>query len=147
MDNNEFLSVKRLKKYFFSEKGFLKTAELPVKAVDGVDITVKKGETVGLVGESGCGKTTIGRCILRLEEPTEGEVYFEGKNILSHDPKTMETLRRDMQIIFQDPYSSLNPRRTVGKIVGEGLVIHERTSSSCRVGMTCCELAKRMQDA
>ncbi|MBW1698488.1 MAG: dipeptide ABC transporter ATP-binding protein [Deltaproteobacteria bacterium] len=132
MNNNDLLVVRKLKKYFFSEKGFLKTAEPPVKAVDGVDLTIKKGETLGLVGESGCGKTTVGRCILRLEEPTEGEVYFEGVNILAHDPKTMEKLRRDMQIIFQDPYSSLNPRRTVGKIIGEGLEIHRVDSARQR---------------
>ena len=125
MNNNDFLVIKNLKKYFFSERGFLKTVLPPVKAVEDVSLTIKKGETLGLVGESGCGKTTIGRCILRLEEPTEGEVHFEGTNILAQDPKAMEKLRRDMQIIFQDPYSSLNPRRTVGKIIGEGLVIHD----------------------
>jgi len=124
MNNSEFLVIKNLKKYFFSERGFLRATLQPVKAVEDVSLTMQKGETLGLVGESGCGKTTIGRCILRLEEPTEGEVHFEGTNILAQDPKAMEKLRRDMQIIFQDPYSSLNPRRTVGKIIGEGLVIH-----------------------
>jgi len=124
MNNSEFLVIKNLKKYFFSERGFLRATLPPVRAVEDVSLTIQKGETLGLVGESGCGKTTIGRCILRLEEPTEGEVHFEGTNILAQNPKAMEKLRRDMQIIFQDPYSSLNPRRTVGKIVGEGLVIH-----------------------
>jgi oligopeptide transport system ATP-binding protein len=132
MNNRDFLVVRNLKKYFFSESGFLKTALPPVKAVDGVDLFINRGETLGLVGESGCGKTTIGRCILRLEEPTDGEVFFENTNILAQDANAMGTLRRDMQIIFQDPYSSLNPRRTVGRIIGEGLVIHGTLSGRDR---------------
>jgi oligopeptide/dipeptide ABC transporter ATP-binding protein len=132
MNEDSLLVVKGLKKYFFSDHGFLKQNLPPVKAVDGVNLFIRKGETLGLVGESGCGKTTIGRCILRLEEPTDGEIYFENQSILAHDVKTMERLRRDMQIIFQDPYSSLNPRRTVGKIIGEGLVIHRILSGRKR---------------
>ena len=95
-----------------------------VKAVDNVSLQINEGETLGLVGESGCGKTTFGRAILRLEEPTAGEVFFEGENILAYDKRQMRALRKKMQIIFQDPFSSLNPRKTVSHIVGEPLLVH-----------------------
>lgn len=124
MDNSDLLVVKNLKKYFPVSEGFFRRATAGVKAVDGVDLVLKKGETLGLVGESGCGKTTTGRCILRLEEPTEGQLFFDGKDIIAYDSTRLRQLRRDMQIIFQDPYSSLNPRRRVGQIIGEGFTIH-----------------------
>lgn len=111
------LKVKGIKKYFSTPKGML-------HAVDGVDFEMEKGETLGLVGESGCGKSTIGRVILRLLEPTEGEIYFEDKNINQLNKKEMIKLRRDMQIIFQDPFSSLNPRLSVSEIIAEPLIIH-----------------------
>ena len=95
-----------------------------VKAVDGVSFSIRLGETLGLVGESGCGKSTLGRAILRLEEPTSGEVFFEGENILTFPPEQMRNLRKQMQIIFQDPFSSLNPRKNVSQIIGEPLLIH-----------------------
>jgi oligopeptide/dipeptide ABC transporter ATP-binding protein len=103
-----------------------------VKAVDGVSLTIGEGETVGLVGESGCGKTTFGRAILRLEEPTSGEIYFEGQSILDYDKKKMQALRKKMQIIFQDPFSSLNPRKTVAHIIGEPLLVHGMRSRTKR---------------
>jgi ABC-type oligopeptide transport system ATPase subunit len=96
--------------------------------VDGVSFSIYKGETLGLVGESGCGKSTIGKQILRLEEPTEGKIYFEGKNILELSKRRMRELRRSMQIIFQDPYSSLNLRMRVGDIIGEPFIVHNITN-------------------
>ena len=124
MDSGEILIVENLGKYFPISGGFLRRYTAQIKAVDGVNLFIKKGETLGLVGESGCGKSTLARCILRLEEPTEGKVFFENKDILAFSRKTLRRLRRDMQIIFQDPYSSLNPRKTVEQIIGDAFVIH-----------------------
>ena len=118
------MEVKDLKKYFPVTAGVLQRTVAHVKAVDGISFNVKRGETLGLVGESGCGKTTTGKVLLRLQEATAGEVWFDGKNIMKLPREEMRKLRREMQIIFQDPYSSLNPRMTVGDIIGEPLEIH-----------------------
>jgi peptide/nickel transport system ATP-binding protein len=118
------LEVNNLKKYFPIKGGLLRRTVAAVKAVDGVSFAVRRGETLGLVGESGCGKTTTGRTILRLEDATAGEVLFEGRDVLKASGSQMKTLRRDMQIVFQDPYASLDPRITIGESVGEGLEIH-----------------------
>jgi oligopeptide transport system ATP-binding protein len=122
------LEIRNLKKYFPVGAGLLSRRKGEVKAVDGVSLTVEEGETLGLVGESGCGKSTLGRSILRLIEPTEGEIFFQGKNLLGLSPRELRDMRRQMQIIFQDPYASLNPRMRVGEIVGEGLEIHRLAS-------------------
>src|SRR5687768_7176827 len=118
------LVVKDLLKYFPVKRGILARVVAQVKAVDGLSFGLAKGETLGLVGESGSGKTTVGRCILRLIEPTSGSVEFEGTNVLGLDSGDMRRMRRHMQIVFQDPYASLNPRMTVGSIVSEPLIIH-----------------------
>ena len=124
------IEVKNLTKVFSSQKGFLGSDKSSIHALQGVSLTINKGETLGLVGESGCGKSTLGRCILRLHEPSSGQVFFNGQDITQLNTKDMRALRRKMQIIFQDPYSSLNPRMKVGKIIEEPLIIHDIFESS-----------------
>lgn len=119
------LEVKELKKYFPIMGGFSKRKTGDVKAVDGVSFTLKEGETLGIVGESGCGKSTLGRTILRLLKPTAGEVYYNGQDVFKAGKKEMLALRQEMQIIFQDPYSSLNPRMAIGTTIGEPMIQHK----------------------
>jgi oligopeptide transport system ATP-binding protein len=119
------VATERVGKYFPVRTGFFSRGDKLLRAVDGVSIRVRRGETVGLVGESGCGKSTLGRLVLRLVEPTFGRVVFDGRDIVPLRPSDMRPLRRKMQIIFQDPYSSLNPRMTVRDIVGEAIQIHK----------------------
>ncbi len=123
-DTNNLVEVKNLKKYFPVRAGLLQRVVAWVQAVDDVDFVIHKGETLGLVGESGCGKTTVGRSIVRLIEPTSGTVSFNGKDILALRGKELKKMRRNMQIIFQDPYASLDPRMPIGESVMEGLNVH-----------------------
>ena len=116
VNRDDFLQVKHLKKYFSTANGML-------HAVDDVNFTIKQGQTLGVVGESGCGKSTLGRAILRLHEPTSGEVIYKGENILTYQRQQLKKLRTEMQIIFQDPYASLNPRMTVGQAIAAPLII------------------------
>jgi oligopeptide/dipeptide ABC transporter ATP-binding protein len=121
---SNLLEVSNLKMYFPVLKGFRKRKVADVKAVDGVSFLVRRGETLGIVGETGCGKTTVGRCILRLYRPTGGRIIFEGRDIACLPEKSIRPLRLNMQLVFQDPYGSLDPRQTAGSIVGEPLVVH-----------------------
>ena len=126
--HEELLRIKHLKKYFPTPNGLL-------YAVDDVNFSISKGETLGVVGESGCGKSTLGRCILRLIEPTDGEVIYQGENIIGCSKEKMKELRKELQIIFQDPYESLNPRMTVSQAIQAPLIIQKIYKASDRVGL------------
>ncbi len=136
-NSETILEVRNLVKHFPVGGGLFGGPAAVVKAVDGVSFSIRRGETLGLVGESGCGKTTTGRAILRLEPPTSGEVIFEGRDMATLSDAEMRALRRRMQVIFQDPYSSLNPRMTVGQIIAEPLSVHrivpDRAARNARV--------------
>jgi len=136
------VEVKNLVKYFPVRAGLLQRVVNQVKAVDDVSFIVRKGETLGMVGESGCGKTTVGRTMLRLIEPTSGSVNFEGKDVFSLPPRDLKVVRRNMQIIFQDPYASLDPRVPIGESVMEGLHIHRIGNPKERVDIMMETLKK-----
>lgn len=140
----ELLSIKNLKKYFPIHKGFFKKIVGYIKAVDDISFNVKKGEILGIVGESGCGKTTTGKVILRLEEPTSGEIYFSKINLCGLNKKDLRKMRKNIQIIFQDPYSSLNPRMTVSEFIGEPLEIHKIVSEKNQKIKRIRELLERV---
>ncbi len=126
----ELLRVHGLKQHFIQQRGIFKKTQSVVKAVDGVSFHINKGETLGLVGESGCGKSTLGRSVLRLLEPSAGSVIFSGQDVIKASKEELRNLRRQMQIIFQDPFASLNPRMTVGNIIQEALIIHKIGNSA-----------------
>lgn len=125
MNSEVLLEVKNLKKYFPIKKGLLNKKASYVKAVDDVSFYIKKGETLGFVGESGCGKTTTGRTVIKLYEPTDGQILYKGQDVAGYSSKEMIPFRKKMQMIFQDPYASLNTRMTIGDIIGEAIDIHK----------------------
>lgn len=139
MNNEPLLKVEGLKQHFWHSQTLFGRNQSLIKAVDGVDFFIYEREILGLVGESGCGKSTLGRGILRLITPTEGRVFFQGKDILKADARELRALRRQMQIIFQDPFASLNPSMTVGKIIEEALIIH-------KIGQTAAIRRERVKE-
>ena len=140
-DPGPLLEVRGLRMHFPVTEGMIARRHVgDVKAVDGVDLTIRRGETLGLVGESGCGKTTMGRCILRLEKPTAGEILYDGVDIAKLDRRALVALRRRIQVIFQDPYSSLNPRQKVGSIIAEPMMVHGVEPDARRRGERVREL-------
>ena len=140
--DQDLIKVKELVKFFPVKAGILQRVVDWVQAVDGVDFSIREGETLGLVGESGCGKSTVGRTILRLLEPTSGDVEFDGKKIFELQKRELKAIRRDMQIIFQDPYASLNPRRPVGDSIMAGLNIHKIGTKAERLDIVMDTLKK-----
>ena len=153
MNGEVLLEVTNLKKHFPINEGILFSKNVSlVKAIDGISFTISKGETLGLVGESGCGKTTTGRCILQLEKPTEGRILFDGRDLTEMDASTLAPLRQKIQVIFQDPYSSLNPRLKIGDTIAEPMKVHqvEPDAISRRKRVTelldICGLPSRMAD-
>ena len=126
------LELHKLTKHFPVNSGFFSNNPETVKAVESVNLSVEQGETLGLVGESGCGKSTLGRCVLRLIEPSSGEIIYDGADVTRMTGYEMRDIRRQMQMIFQDPYASLNPRMRVGEIIGEGMKIHGLVKGDAR---------------
>ncbi len=140
--STDLIQVRNLKKYFPVRSGVMQRVVAHVQAVDDVSFSIKKGETLGMVGESGCGKTTVGRTMLRLIEPTDGSVVYDGKDVFKLKPRELKGVRRDLQIIFQDPYASLDPRVPIGESVMEGLAIHRVGTRQERVEIMLDTLKK-----
>ena len=144
-DSDVILDVRDLKMYFPVTSGIIMQRTVAhIKAVDGISFQVKRGETFGLVGESGCGKTTTGRCILQLYKPTAGQIIFDGEELSTLSTRQMRAKRREMQVIFQDPYSSLNPRMTAGNIIGEPLIVHSLVANKAEYRERVAELLQNV---
>lgn len=142
--NNNLLEVRNLKKYFPVYAGLLRHVVDHIRAVDGIDLTIKPGEVLGLVGESGSGKSTAARAAIRLIEPTAGEVYYQGEDFLSFNKEKLMEVRREIQIVFQDPYSSLNPRKTIRQSIGEALVYHHLVSTQTELNERVAETLEKV---